>query len=89
MELENIGNIAVDFITLSFTDSTTMNPLAINPELSTEDQYEIELYTKGTRVFSWEGSSDKTSTSLIGKKIWLPQGDSTTIKVNVYGKRDW
>lgn len=88
MELENIGNIAVDFITLSFTDSTTTNTL-MNPELTPEDQYEVELYTKGTRVFSWEGTSEKRSSDLIGKKIWLPQGASTTIKVNVYGKREW
>ncbi|KAG2204837.1 hypothetical protein INT47_004112 [Mucor saturninus] len=88
MELENIGNIAVDFITLSFTDSTTSHPQAINPELPTEDQYEIELHTKGTRVFSWEGTSDTVSTDFVGKKIWLPQGASTTLQVNVYGKRD-
>lgn len=88
IELENIGNIAVDFITLSFTDSTTASTL-MNPELTPEDQYEIELYTKGTRVFSWEGTSEKRSNDLIGKKIWLPQGASTTIKVNVYGKREW
>ncbi|CAO0789225.1 unnamed protein product [Mucor circinelloides] len=87
IELENIGNIAVDFITLSFTDSTTTNTL-LNPELAPEDQYEVELYTKGTRVFSWEGTSEKRSNDLIGKKIWLPQGASTTIKVNVYGKRE-
>ncbi|CAO3623534.1 unnamed protein product [Mucor fragilis] len=87
IELENIGNIAVDFITLSFTDSTTASTL-MNPELTPEDQYEIELYTKGTRVFSWEGTSEKRSNDLIGKKIWLPQGASTTIKVNVYGKRE-
>jgi Ribonuclease G/E len=78
----------VDFITLSFTDSTTINPL-INPELPPEEQYEVELYTKGTRVFSWEGSSDTASNDLIGKKIWLPQGDTITIKVNVYGKKGW
>lgn len=91
MELENIGNIAVDFITLSFTDSTTSHPQAINPELSTEDQYEIELHTKGTRVFSWEGTTTDphSTTDFVGKKVWLPQGASTTIKVNVYGKRDW
>lgn len=60
-----------------------------NPELAPEDQYEIELYTKGTRVFSWEGTSEKQSDDFIGKKICLPQGASTTIKVNVYGKREW
>ncbi|GAA5816543.1 hypothetical protein MFLAVUS_010073 [Mucor flavus] len=65
MELENIGNIAVDFITLSFTDSTTSSPLAMNPELPPEEQYEIELHTKGTRVFSWEGTDEKESTDSI------------------------
>ncbi|KAI8877388.1 Trs120-domain-containing protein [Backusella circina FSU 941] len=86
MELENIGNIAVDFITLSFTDSTTIQP--INPDLSEEEQYELELYTKGTRVFSWEGTSERTSSDFIGKKIWLPPGEAIEIKVKVYGKRD-
>lgn len=89
MELENIGNIAVDFITLSFTDSTTIGPLAINPELPPEEQYEIELHTKGTRVFSWEGTDEKESTNSIGKIVWIPQGKSITLKVNVFGKRDW
>ncbi|KAI8641004.1 TRAPP II complex [Parasitella parasitica] len=87
IELENIGNIAVDFITLSFTDSTTTNML-VNPELTPEDQYDIELYTKGTRVFSWEGTSEKRSNDFIGKKIWLPRGASTTVTVSVYGKRE-
>lgn len=90
IELENIGNIAVDFITLSFTDSTTTaaSNTLLNPELPPEDQYELELYTKGTRVFSWEGTAEKRSNDLIGKKIWLPPGASTTIKVHVYGKRE-
>jgi hypothetical protein len=87
MELENIGSIAVDFITLSFTDSTAIQP--INPELSEEEQYELELYTKGTRVFSWEGSSERKTSDFIGKKIWLPPGEVINIKVKVYGKRDW
>jgi hypothetical protein len=61
----------------------------MNPELSSEEQYEVELYTKGTRVFSWEGSSNTESNDLVGKKIWLPQGATTTIRVNIYGKRGW
>ena len=89
MDLENIGNIPVDFITLSFTDSTTINPYSINPELPAEEQYEIELYTKGTRVFSWEGTVEKQSSDFAGKKVWLPKAAITTVKVNVYGKRDW
>lgn len=87
LELENIGNIPVDFITLSFADSTTTNTL-INPEIPPEEQYEVELYTKGTRVFSWEGTTEK-SNGFVGKQIWLPPGSTTSIKVNVYGKRDW
>lgn len=83
IQVENIGNIPVDFITLSFTDSTTIHPKPINPELPTEEQYEIELYTKGTPVFSWEGSKGNQ----IGKKIQLPPGARTDIIVNIYGKQ--
>jgi hypothetical protein len=83
IQVENIGNIPVDFITLSFTDSTTIRPKPINPELPTEEQYEIELYTKGTPVFSWEGSKGNQ----IGKKINLPPGGRTEIIVNIYGKQ--
>lgn len=87
IEVENIGNIPVDFLTLSFTDSTTIHPKLINPELPTEEQYEIELYTKGTPVFSWEGS--KADSNQIGKKINLPPGEHTEILVNIYGKQGW
>ncbi|KAG0167730.1 hypothetical protein DFQ30_005723 [Apophysomyces sp. BC1015] len=86
INLENIGNIPVDFITLSFTDSTTTNPLLVNPELPQEEQYEIELFTKGTHVFSWEGSTNEAS-QIIGKKVWLPPGGQSEVLVNVYGKR--
>ncbi|CAO3600653.1 unnamed protein product [Absidia cylindrospora] len=86
MEIENIGNIPVDFITLSFTDSTSSNPLPINPELPIEQQYEIELFIKGIPVFSWEGSGKDLAQS-IGKKVYLAPGTKTEIVVNVYGKR--
>ncbi|KAI8373047.1 TRAPP II complex [Radiomyces spectabilis] len=86
IDLENIGNIPVDFITLSFTDSTTLHPLPINPELPLEEQYEIELFIKGMHVFSWEGSTSDGHQQ-IGKKIWLPPGDHMELVVNVFGKR--
>ncbi|CAO3597656.1 unnamed protein product [Absidia cylindrospora] len=86
MEIENIGNIPVDFITLSFSDSTTTNPLPINPELPMEQQYELELFIKGMHVFSWEGSN-KDPVQSIGKKIYLDPGAKTELVVNVYGKR--
>lgn len=86
IEVENIGNIPVDFFTLSFSDSTTIDPKPINPELPTEEQYEIELYTKGTPVFSWEGSGQRTQ---IGKKVNLLPGGCTEIIVDIYGKQGW
>ncbi|KAG2221446.1 hypothetical protein INT45_005251 [Circinella minor] len=86
IELENIGNIPVDFTSLSFVDSTTANPLPVNPELPMEEQYEIELYTKGMHVFSWEGTKDQMA-QFVGKNINLPPGGQWEINVNVYGKR--
>lgn len=86
IELENIGNIPVDFVTLSFSDSTTTNPLPINPELPVEEVYEVELFTKGTPVFSWEGSG-KDLAKAAGKKISLPPGEKWCLHVNVFGKR--
>lgn len=86
MEIENIGNIPVDFITLSFTDSTLSAP--INPDLPLEQQYELELFMKEMPVFSWEGC-DKVGSQSIGKKIYLPPGEKTEIIVNAYGKRGW
>lgn len=87
IQIENIGHIPVDFITLSFTDSTTTHPKLVNPELPPEEQYEIELYTKGTPVFSWEGS--KGENNQIGKRISLLPKETTDIVVNVYGKQGW
>ena len=89
MDLENIGTIPIDFIALSFVDSTTSNPILINPELLPEEKYEIELYTKDTRVFSCADLIDRRYNQLNGRKIWLLPGEITTIKVNIYGKKDW
>jgi hypothetical protein len=86
IELENIGNIPVDFVSLTFSDSTTTNPLPINPELPTEEVYEVELFTKGTPVFSWEGSGKEVAKAS-GKKINLPPGEKWNLQVNVFGKR--
>ncbi|KAI8063251.1 TRAPP II complex [Gongronella butleri] len=84
MAVENIGNILVDFVTLSFTDSTSSEP--INPELPMEQQYEMELMRKGTPVFSWEGT-DQVGVASVGKKVMLPPGEKMDIIVHVYGKR--
>lgn len=65
-----------------------MHPLPANPELPMEEQYEIELYTKGMHVFSWEGSGDKNAYT-VGKQVTLSPGGQWKTKVNVYGKRGW
>ncbi|KAI8355172.1 TRAPP II complex [Blakeslea trispora] len=88
MDLENIGNTYIDFIALSFVDSTTSIPMFGNSELLPEEQYELELYTKGTRVFSWADTINTQHGQLTGRKVWLSPGSSITIKVNIYGKRN-
>lgn len=75
-------------MTLSFVDSTTLHPLPINPELPMEEQYEIELYTRGMHVFSWEGCKDQDA-QVIGKQISLAPGQHLQVQVDVYGKRGW
>ncbi|ORX53995.1 Trs120-domain-containing protein [Hesseltinella vesiculosa] len=84
MVVENIGHILVDFVTLSFTDSTCNEP--INPELPMEQQYEMELFRQGMPVFSWEGT-DQVGTASVGKKVQLAPGAKMDIIVKVYGKR--
>ncbi|KAI8980967.1 transport protein Trs120 or TRAPPC9 TRAPP II complex subunit-domain-containing protein [Pilobolus umbonatus] len=88
IELENISKIPVDFIALSFSDSTSEQFPQINPEISAEERYEIELYTKGTPVFAWEEAYDTASHASIGRRIFISPGDRHSLKVNVYGKRN-
>ncbi|KAI7903009.1 TRAPP II complex [Cokeromyces recurvatus] len=80
IEFENIGNIPIDYMNLSFTDSTmTLRTNCQSEGLSPEDQYELDLYTTGTHVFSW--NQDEKEAFLL-----LP-GEKKTIQVHVYGKR--
>ncbi|KAF9427066.1 hypothetical protein BGZ94_005533 [Podila epigama] len=83
LTLENIGQIPVDFVTLTFSDSTSQ--LALNPngnsnvELSTEDAYELELFLKRMHVFSWNREVE----------CHIPVGGTREISVEVLGKRGW
>ncbi|KAI8991231.1 TRAPP II complex [Mycotypha africana] len=98
VEVENIGKTPVDYLTLSFMDSTTMDPQPVHPEWSMAEQYEAELYTKGTPVFCWEDISPSTQKDgasseedeplyAVGKRIDLEPGQSTTVNIGVYGKQ--
>ncbi|KAG0346519.1 hypothetical protein BG004_001535 [Podila humilis] len=82
--LENIGMIPVDFVTLTFSDSTSQlahgpgNPSGPNGvELSAEDAYELELFLKKLNVFSWSREVE----------CHIPVGGTREIKVEVLGKR--
>lgn len=88
IEVENIGNTPVNYIKLSFTESSTIQPLPYNHELSPEEQYENELHTKGTHVFSWEHNSTEESFNPNEEVLLLP-GETKTVTIKVYGKRDW
>lgn len=83
LTLENIGSIPVDFVTLTFSDSTsqltTMGNNNSGVELSAEDAYELDLFLKKMNVFSWSREVE----------CHIPVGGTREIKVDVLGKRGW
>lgn len=86
LTLENIGAVPVDFVTLTFSDTTSQMAVGNtshygqgnNPgELSAEDAYELELFLKKTNVFSWNREVE----------CHIPVGGTREIKVELLGKR--
>ncbi|KAF9929847.1 hypothetical protein FBU30_001160 [Linnemannia zychae] len=79
LTLENIGAVAVDFVTLTFSDTTSQMSIGNNNggELSAEDIYEHELFLKKTNVFSWNREVE----------CHIPVGGTREIKVELLGKR--
>ncbi|KAI8604589.1 TRAPP II complex [Dissophora ornata] len=86
LTVENIGTTPVDFVTLSFSDSTSQLTIGNNygnttnsngVELSAEDAYEMELFLKKTNVFSWNREVE----------CHIPVGGTHEVKVDVLGKR--
>ncbi|KAF8946106.1 hypothetical protein BGZ47_001308 [Haplosporangium gracile] len=84
--LENIGAVPVDFVTLTFSDTTSQLAVGNNNhygqgnnggELSAEDAYELELFLKKTNVFSWNREVE----------CHIPVGGTREIKVELLGKR--
>ncbi|KAG0308658.1 hypothetical protein BGZ97_013306, partial [Linnemannia gamsii] len=86
LTLENIGAVPVDFVTLTFSDTTSQMAIGNNnhygqggggAELSAEDAYELELFLKKTNVFSWNREVE----------CHIPVGGTREVKVELLGKR--
>ncbi|KAF9092331.1 hypothetical protein BGX29_010505, partial [Mortierella sp. GBA35] len=86
LTLENIGAVPVDFVTLTFSDTTSQMAVGNNNhyghgnngvEPSAEDAYELELFLKKTPVFSWDREVE----------CHIPVGGTREIKVELLGKR--
>lgn len=71
----------VDFIKLSFDDSTAREAqtLVAEGELSPEQAYELDWDTVNSPVFSW----DQT------KEVSIPPGGRSTLSVKCLGKVGW
>ncbi|CAG8455040.1 13226_t:CDS:10 [Acaulospora morrowiae] len=80
MKLENVGKTPVDYISLSFQDSTIAAAQALlkSSDIPAEEAYEMELYAHKQPVFSWEQSE-------IPFNI-LP-AEECTLTIILYGKR--
>lgn len=77
--LENVSSLPVDFMRLTFDDSTiapAQQSLA-DGELSVFDTYETEYDLMHRAVFNWDGTGDMQR---------VAPGDKTTITVRCFGK---
>jgi hypothetical protein len=80
--LENTSNLPVDFVKLSFQDSTTARSQAIisEGELSAGEAYELEADLIHRPVFRWEQPDDA---------LTIPAGGRKTINIWCRGKVGW
>ena len=79
--LENTSSVPVDFIKLSFDDSSSRGAQAIiaDGELSPQDAYELEWDMLNRPVMAWDEGGDTL----------IPAGGRTTISVRCLGKVGW
>ncbi|CAG8555401.1 15541_t:CDS:10 [Funneliformis mosseae] len=79
IKLENVGKTPVDFLNLSFNDSTIANAQALlnSSDMPAEEAYEMELYAHKQSVFSW---NKKDNVKILPGNEWI-------VNVNVFGKR--
>ncbi|CAG8526638.1 6126_t:CDS:10 [Ambispora leptoticha] len=80
IKLENIGKTPVNFINLSFHDSTIENAQNIlsSTDLPAEEAYEMELYAYQQPVFYWEPTE---------RKVNLLPNNELILNISVFGKR--
>nr|CAG8537919.1 7314_t:CDS:10 [Entrophospora candida]CAG8549502.1 2812_t:CDS:10 [Entrophospora candida] len=80
MKLENVGKTPVDYISISFHDSTIADAQAIlnSSDIPAEEAYEMELYAHKQPVFFWEQTD---------KELNISPGNEWVLNLNVFGKR--
>jgi hypothetical protein len=80
--LENVSSLPIDFLNLTFEDSTTgpAQQALADGELSVFDTYETEYDLMHRTVLSWEGKKNN---------IEIPPGKKITVTVNCFGKSGW
>jgi hypothetical protein len=82
LTLENVSSLPIDFLRLSFDDSTMAPARAALTEgdLSVYDVYETEYQLINQPVFSWDREREDTE---------IPRGRKVTITVTCTGKVGW
>jgi hypothetical protein len=80
--LENVSNLPIDFLRLSFDDSTIAPAQAALAEgdLSIYDTYETEYQLLNRPVFSWDWDQEDTV---------IPPEKKVTVVVKCTGKVGW
>lgn len=85
LTLENIGNVPVDFVAVSFIDNALINS-GSSSSLSMEQQYELERLSGDTKVVMWQGNILHKG-QIIGDQTWLPPDATLDIALDIYGQR--
>ena len=82
LTLENVSSLPIDFLRLTFDDSTIppAQQALVDGELSVFDTYETEYSLVRRPVLSWEPSSHQ--------KL-LPPGKEMTLVLKCFGKPRW
>lgn len=83
IKLENVGKIPIDYLSLSFQDSSTANAQALlksSSDIPPEEAYEMELYAHKLPVFSWEPQD---------KQFKILPAEEYVLDIDLYGKRGW
>ncbi|KAG8935684.1 hypothetical protein FRC02_006960 [Tulasnella sp. 418] len=79
LTLENISELPIDFVKLTFEDSTSTlaQQILLDPELSTAEAYELEYDITNRPVFTWDAA---------GQDISISPGQKSTASITCLGK---